>query len=161
LILGQGMLTAGWHPHTLNAPGKFLVSAPEHDTPRRARAYLITDQVVAETAARHAGFRPPLDEISRHAIEIRPSRHQPTDPRPGRHQPADPDPGPPPAPGRAPAGGDDPPELMLWAALSLASADGASVADLMTATGMSRRWVYYRLRSLADAGRITQTETGN
>ena len=33
LILGQGMLAAGWHAHTLNAPGKFLVSAPEHDTP--------------------------------------------------------------------------------------------------------------------------------
>src|SRR5215813_1410454 len=46
LILGQGMLTAGWHAHSLNAPGKFLVSAPEHTTPRRARAYLITDQAV-------------------------------------------------------------------------------------------------------------------
>jgi len=43
LILGQGMLTAGWHAHTLNAPGKFLVSAPEHDTPRRARGYLVND----------------------------------------------------------------------------------------------------------------------
>ena len=40
LILGQGMLSAGWQAHTLNAPGKFLISAPEHDTPRRARAYL-------------------------------------------------------------------------------------------------------------------------
>ena len=51
LILGQGMLAAGWHAHTLNAPGKFLISAPEHDTPRRARAYLLTDQAVADTAA--------------------------------------------------------------------------------------------------------------
>jgi hypothetical protein len=33
LILGQGMLAAGWHAHTLNAPDKFLISAPEHDTP--------------------------------------------------------------------------------------------------------------------------------
>ena len=33
LILGQGMLSAGWQAHTLNAPGKFLISAPEHDTP--------------------------------------------------------------------------------------------------------------------------------
>ena len=46
LILGQGMLAAGWHAHTLNAPGKFLISAPEHDTPRRARAYLVTDEDV-------------------------------------------------------------------------------------------------------------------
>jgi hypothetical protein len=37
LILGQGMLNAAWHAHTLNAPGKFLISSPEHDTPRRAR----------------------------------------------------------------------------------------------------------------------------
>jgi hypothetical protein len=28
LILGQGMLNAGWHAHTLNAPGKFLISSP-------------------------------------------------------------------------------------------------------------------------------------
>ena len=33
LILGQGMLTAGWNAHTLNAPGKFLIAAAEHDTP--------------------------------------------------------------------------------------------------------------------------------
>lgn len=51
LVLGQGMLHAGWDAHNLNAPGKFLVSAPEHGTPKRARAYLLTDQVVAETAA--------------------------------------------------------------------------------------------------------------
>ena len=47
LILGQGMLAAGWNAHTLNAPGKFLVAAAEHDTPRRARAYLLTDESVA------------------------------------------------------------------------------------------------------------------
>ena len=58
LILGQGMLAAGWHAHTLNAPGKFLISAPEHDTPRRARAYLLTDEAVTETASRHAAAAP-------------------------------------------------------------------------------------------------------
>src|SRR6266567_1837983 len=58
LILGQGMLTAGWHAHTLNAPGKFLISAPEHDTPRRARAYLVTDDAVSATASKHADLRP-------------------------------------------------------------------------------------------------------
>ncbi len=51
LVLGQGMLTAGWHAHTLNAPGKFLVSAPEHTTPKRARAYLVTDDDVARIVA--------------------------------------------------------------------------------------------------------------
>ena len=71
LILGQGMLAAGWQAHTLDAPGKFLVSAAEHDTPRRARAYLVTDEVVASTASLHAGLRPPLDEVSQQAIEER------------------------------------------------------------------------------------------
>jgi DNA segregation ATPase FtsK/SpoIIIE-like protein len=58
LVLGQGMLTAGWHAHTLNAPGKFLVSAPEHTTPKRARAYLVTDHDVARIVARFAADRP-------------------------------------------------------------------------------------------------------
>ena len=67
LVLGQGMLTAGWNAHKLNAPGKFLISAPEHDIPRRARAYLVTDEAVANTAARHAQIPRQLDEISRAA----------------------------------------------------------------------------------------------
>ena len=46
LVLSQGMLSAGWNAHKLNAPGKFLVSAPEHDIPRRARAYLLSDDAV-------------------------------------------------------------------------------------------------------------------
>jgi S-DNA-T family DNA segregation ATPase FtsK/SpoIIIE len=43
LVLGQGALAAGWLAHTLDAPGKFLVSAEGLDQPRRARAYLVTD----------------------------------------------------------------------------------------------------------------------
>lgn len=61
LILGQGMYNAGWHAHTLDAPGKFLISAPEHPTPKRARAYLITDSDVIITAADHASRRPMLN----------------------------------------------------------------------------------------------------
>ena len=63
LIPGHGKLKAGWHAHKLNAPGKFLVSAPEHDTPRRARAYLVTDDSVGDTVARGAATRPPLDRV--------------------------------------------------------------------------------------------------
>ncbi len=69
LILGQGMLNAGWHADTLNTPGKFFLSSPEHDTPRRARAYLVTDHDVTETAARHAASHPHLDEVPRGAIQ--------------------------------------------------------------------------------------------
>ena len=69
LILGQGMLRAGWDAHNLNAPGKFLVSAPGHDRPKRARAYLLTDEVVTDTAAHYSGFRPVLDAESRRAVD--------------------------------------------------------------------------------------------
>lgn len=53
LTLGQGMLAVGRHAHTLNAPGKFLLSAPEHDTPPRARCYLLTDEAVAVAPRLH------------------------------------------------------------------------------------------------------------
>ena len=138
LILGQGMLTAGWQADKLNAPGKFLISAPEHDTPRRARAYLLTDEAVSDTASRHAPLRPPLDEISLRALAERPS-------------------------GWSESTGDytdDGPMVLLWAALTLAPDDGIPVADLVTATGMSHRWVNYRLRALADAGRVIQIKRG-
>lgn len=69
LILGQGMLKAGWHSHTLNAPGKFLISAPEHDIPRRARAYLLNDSAVQRTAIQHTSRRSPLDQSSAAALE--------------------------------------------------------------------------------------------
>ena len=68
LILGHGTLKAGWHAHKLSAPGKFLISSPEHDTPRRARAYLVTDDDVTATVARYAATRPPLDRVSRLAV---------------------------------------------------------------------------------------------
>jgi DNA translocase FtsK/SpoIIIE-like protein len=77
LILGQGMLAAGWHAHALNAPGKFLVSAPEHTTPKRARAYLVTDQDVARVVARNGPYRPPLDEVSRGALNPGPAVAEP------------------------------------------------------------------------------------
>src|SRR5579859_6074702 len=67
LVLGQGMLRAGWDAHNLNVPGKFLVSAPGHDRPKRARAYLLSDEVVAATAAHYAHNRPRLDDVSRRA----------------------------------------------------------------------------------------------
>jgi DNA segregation ATPase FtsK/SpoIIIE-like protein len=77
LILGQGMLKAGWHAHKLNAPGKFLISAPEHDIPRRARAYLVTDEMVTRTSAAHSQIPRRLDGISRNAMLNAPARTAP------------------------------------------------------------------------------------
>jgi len=148
------MLAAGWHAHALNAPGKFLISAPEHDTLRRARAYLLTDDAVTTAARRHADKRPELDAASKTAIDQRAQTRpgtpaRPDDPEFERDA------------GNAPATSRDAPEAILWAALSMAPAGGISVPALMAATGMGRRWVYYRLRSLADAGQVIQTERGN
>ena len=52
------------------------------------------------------------------------------------------------------------PEALLWAALCLAPEEGIPVADLVAATGMSHRWVNYRLRALADAGQAIQIKRG-
>ena len=156
LVLGQGMLAAGWHAHKLNAPGKFLISAPEYDTPRRARAYLLTDEAVSDTASQHADLRPELDEVSRAALG-----------GPGR-TPTD-GPGGQPGPSAAatavrasasqadePAGADD----ALWFALCMAPAEGADIGELMRVTGMSRPTLYRHLASHARAGRAIQVSRG-
>jgi S-DNA-T family DNA segregation ATPase FtsK/SpoIIIE len=146
LILGQGMLAAGWHAHKLNAPGKFLIAAAEHDTPKRARAYLVTDQAVEATANHYADIRPALDEVSRRAVEETHSSERTVVSPDSDTMPAD----------EAEAG----PGAMLWAALVLAPNEGIAVPDLMTATGMSRPWIYLRLRELAEQGHVTQVTRG-
>jgi DNA segregation ATPase FtsK/SpoIIIE-like protein len=156
LILGQGMLAAGWQAHTLDAPGKFLVSAPEHGTPRRGRAYLITDEVVASTASQHADLRPPLDEVSQQAIEDR-SHTEPAAAAAG--EAGEPHGSSPDIEDRH-GSADDDPEAILWAALSLAPDEGVTVPDLMTVTDMSRPWIYLRLRELAERGQVIQVSRG-
>jgi len=155
LVLGQGKLKAGWHAHKLNAPGKFLLWSPEHDTPRRARAYLLTDADVTGAAARYAPARPPLDAISRRALTAPPAAP------PGRTEPGSPgQDGPGPARPQDTENDEDGPEDILQSALSSAPDQGISVSELMAATGMGRRWVYYRLRELSAARRVIQTARG-
>jgi FtsK/SpoIIIE family len=145
LVLGQGMLTAGWNAHKLNAPGKFLISAPEHDIPRRARAYLVTDEAVAYTAAHHAQIPRQLDDISRAATEMtydgdthtaQADTEEPSEERPDAN-------------------------ALLWAALSTAPPEGIPISELIAITGMSRRWVFYRLKQLAERGEAVQTVRGH
>jgi hypothetical protein len=130
------------------------MSAPEHDTPRRARAYLLTDDIVSVTASQHAEIRPSLDEVSRRALEDTRTADAQRLPRslanghngtiqPGHSNNAN----------GAPLG-------ILWAALSLAPDEGVSVPELMNATRMSRPWVYQRLRELVDRGQVTQVSRG-
>jgi hypothetical protein len=108
---------------------------------------------VSETASRHADLRPELDEVSRQARDERTDRQgqrsrEVRDPSAGdgaRHVAED--------VGRGP-------EVLLWAALSLAPEEGISVPELMSATRMSRPWVYQRLREMADRGQVVQVGRG-
>ena len=52
----------------------------------------------------------------------------------------------------------DGPDVLLWAALVIAPPEGTTVPDLMTATGMSRPWIYLRLRELAEQGHVTPSQ---
>ena len=138
LVLGQGMLKAGWNAHKLNAPGKFLVSAPEHDIPRRARAYLVTDEMVAETSAMHSRIPRQLDEISRNSMLLAPApEFQPQYESPGHS-----------------------PEEALWAALLGAPEEGWEIGDLMRITGITRTTLYRHLREHVDHGRAYQVSRG-
>jgi hypothetical protein len=152
LILGQGMLSAGWQAHTLNAPGKFLISSPEHDTPRRARAYLLTDQVVAETAARHAANRPQLDQVSRNAIQ---PASDPRDPWGESSADADEQEQP-----EASSGDTADAAETLWLALRMAPVEGLGISELMRITGMSRPTLYRYLSQHAQAGHAVQVGWG-
>ena len=159
LVLGQGMLTTGWHAHALNAPGKFLVSAPEHTTPKRARAYLVTDDDVTRVVAHYGPRRPQLDQISRAAPDhARPGSDL------GHGQDGEDAVGPVPwyrTARPAPEPEEvNPYEAALLAALGAAPEGGSDLADLMRITGMGRSTIYRYLGQLADEGRAAQTGWG-
>jgi FtsK/SpoIIIE family len=150
LVLGQGMLRAGWDAHNLNAPGKFLVSAPEHDTPKRARAYLLTDQVVAETATLYSTDRPQLDEESRRVIDVASEAHNPSfHAGPSAEMP------------NTTKDAETTPDDALWFALCMAPDEGTEIGELMRITGMTRPTLYRRLAEHARAGRATQVRRGH
>ncbi|MFI9556128.1 cell division protein FtsK [Nonomuraea endophytica] len=148
LILGQGMVKAGWHAHKLDAPGKFLISAPEHDIPHRSRTYLLDDARVQATAERHAELRPRLDAVSQAALD---TSESPSD-APARENR--------PSPRHAREKGRERADSTLWALLRDAPPDGVTVDDMITATGMSRPTVYRRLAALEKQGRASQVGKG-
>lgn len=150
LILGQGMVKAGWHPHKLDAPGKFLISSPEHDIPRRARTYLLDDEGVQATAERHAEHRPRLDEVSAQAL--RRAAEIPATPQQSAIRPS---------PRHARDNAVREAEEALTIALRQAPGDGVSIGDLMRATGMRRTWVYQRLQELSRVRQVKQVSRGH
>jgi hypothetical protein len=113
---------------------------PGHDRPERARACLLTGEVVAAAAAEYAKYRSRLDETSRRAIESADRPHAPS---------AD----------SGPAGSPDTADARettgtaLWLALCQAPDDGTDVTQLMRMTGWTRTRLYRHLRQYAGAGR--------
>lgn len=154
LILGAGALTAGWDTTGFDAPGKFLVRGPGLDTPRRARAYRITDAQVQVTADRNA--RPntrPQDTPSYHR-DRPPAGQMPDTSQDGAQGTLN---------GSGSSGvasGVSGPDLALWDALKGAPLDGATINDLMTASGRSKRWVHYRLQKLRQSGKAETSGNG-
>jgi hypothetical protein len=146
LVLRQGMLRAGWDAHNLNAPGKFLVSAPGHDRPKRARAYLLSDDVVAATAAHYAQGRPRLDDVSRRAVDFARPPSADSGPAPGNSPPT----------AHAPETTGD----ALWLALCAAPDEGTDIGELMRITGWKRTKLYRHLRDHAEAGRAIRVSGG-
>jgi DNA segregation ATPase FtsK/SpoIIIE, S-DNA-T family len=70
VILGPGSAGAGWVAHKISKgkPGTFYLDAPGAETPRLARAYHVTDEMVASVVRTYAGRRPQLDEVSERAV---------------------------------------------------------------------------------------------
>ena len=145
LILGQGMLAGGWHAHTLDAPGKFLISAEGLDHPRRARGFLVTDDDVSGEAARWAPIRPPLDDLSAAAVGT--ARDAEAD---GEDETSD----------AQIIDNSVDPESALWAALREAPDEGLTIPELIMTTGMRRTWIYARLQNHAAGERAIQVSRG-
>lgn len=143
LILGQGSFNSGWHAHQLTQPGAFLISDPEHTSPERNRAYLLSDQQITRHAAQYAHRRPALPAGGPDRPHTAAGSPQTTEHRS--------------------AHGDDPdgPQTVLWAALTDAGPEGVSVAELLAVTGMSRPTLYRHLQAHAKAGRAVQVARGH
>jgi hypothetical protein len=153
LVLGQGMLSAGWNAHTLNAPGKFLVSTAEHTTPKRARGYLVTDQAVSDTATGYADSRPELDETSRRAIgaELNNENAEMTDENELSVSEVT---------KRGHAEAAMAVQDALWLALVMAPDEGCDIGELLRVTEMSRPTLYRYLGQLVKSGHAVQVGRG-
>jgi S-DNA-T family DNA segregation ATPase FtsK/SpoIIIE len=145
LILGAGRLGAGWRPDRLGGRGYFLVLVPgQHEQPRPARAYLLTDAAVTAAAGRRGVQRAVLDLASAKAAEKSPEASMATETAAGGYT----------LPQR------DDPDMALLAALRDAPRGGLSAPELATRIGRSRSWTFGRLRMHAKTGRAVQVGHG-
>lgn len=68
VILGAGAQGKGWRLDELRHKGSFMIKSREHTQPRAARAYYITDQMIAEMVNKWAPEIPDLDNLSASAF---------------------------------------------------------------------------------------------
>lgn len=175
LILGTGRQSAGWDTTGFDAPGKFLLIAPGHDSPRRARGYLVTDNEVSTLASHHAKpgnvttHKPTHDDESTaghggkaayiartdgEVIKVTPNPHTGAPTGLEGHT------GPVRVPGTGGTSTTSGPDMALWEALKHAPSRGASIKELMTATNRSKPVVYRKLKALRQQGKATQVDRG-
>jgi S-DNA-T family DNA segregation ATPase FtsK/SpoIIIE len=142
LILGPGRLSAGWRAERLSGPGYFLVLVPgQHELPRPARVYWLSDEAVRTAAAQPAVRRQSLDAASAQAVEAPFRAPQPSQEASDSNR------------------RDDPDEALL-AALMAAPSAGLTARELAARIGRSRSWTFERLRHHAKAGRAVQLGHG-
>jgi S-DNA-T family DNA segregation ATPase FtsK/SpoIIIE len=145
LILGAGRLGAGWRPDRLGGPGYFLLLLPgQHEQPRPARAYWLTDAAVRAAASRPGIERAALDAASATAAE--------KPPQPSTEAETEPD-------GFTATRREDP-DTALLAALREAPRNSLSAPELAARIGRSRSWTFARLRLHARAGRVVHVGHG-
>jgi hypothetical protein len=180
VVLGEGAANAGWNAHQIDPdkPGVCYLHAPGATSPKLGRAWQLTDRMITQVATHYAPHRPHLDPVSAQAASAVPAQNAlpSAGPSPSWPPAAAVSQGPPawsthqtdatgtvPPPtgdGLGPAGDGDRAVAVLVHTLRAAGPGGQTIGELKAATGMSRSWVYLRLRELADAGQITRVDRG-
>lgn len=139
IILGPGRLGQGWRPHELHPrKGMFLIvsDSDEHQIPQPARSYFVSEAMVREAVKPCArGERARLDPASAKAA----ASLEPMSPETVEAEEPDLD-----------------AEQALLAELRIAPAGGATLADLIEASGKSRAWVYSQLPHLEKTGQAVK-----
>ncbi|HYT27194.1 MAG TPA: hypothetical protein VEP73_12000, partial [Actinomycetota bacterium] len=152
----------------LDAPGKLLIwDPPDHMRPIPAKAYhLDRARIPRVLTAAGAGAVPDLDPATATGIAATPGRGDRTGPDPTTgpvpdrpRQPAPPSPSADTVPIPAPSQDGDP-LAALRTCLRAAGPGGAKVAELASAIGRAKTWVYERLQDLGRTGEVERAGHG-
>lgn len=187
VVLGEDAAREGWRADLIPAdqPGVLYPRGPGMHVPKLGRGWRVTDPMVPRVAAHYAPHRPSLhpSAAAATATDATGDTGHPTGagtgPTPAPPTVADtwwtgPDPtrdhatGPGadtaaatvPLPAVPPDNDPDRALAAMLTALELAGAAGIHADELIGLSGMSRSWVYKKLRELATAGRAHQVSPG-